>query len=146
MPQAQAVGQRSTSSVAESVLYTSRYQVRNPLYQERPAPSRSGPAQCRAQSRPPEIAATLTAARKVGAFPTKPVVEKKANPMVRPFFLMIANAIENAPAVDAGNPLFLVSVGGLNSAIDKNAGYFQLRSRTCIRNPPLFLRHSYAIG
>jgi hypothetical protein len=66
--------------------------------------------------------------------------------MVRAFFLMIANAIENARAVDAGNPLLLVSVGSLNSAIDKNTRYFQLRSRTCIRNPPLFLRHLNAIG
>ena len=81
------------------------------------------------------------------AFVTKPSrSKKKGEPRGSRFFLMIANAIENAPAVDAGNPLLLVSVGALNSAIDKNTRYFQLRSRTCIRNTPLFLRHLKAIG
>jgi hypothetical protein len=80
------------------------------------------------------------------AFVTKPSRSKKRRTPWFALFLMIANAIENAPAVDAGNPLLLVSVGALNSAIDKNTRYFQLRSRTCIRNPPLFLRHLKAIG
>ena len=81
------------------------------------------------------------------AFVTKPPCSKKKRrtPWFAPFF-NDRKCYRECSGVDAGNPLLLVSIGGLRSAIDKNTGYFQPWSRTCIRNPPLFFRHLKAIG